>query len=163
MKTAIINVGQDMAEETSELAMHIFIDHFQNIICLDQARYMAELFLSAKAINEELAMGTIFKLISVDGQNAGFTEYKIDGDRIFLSKLYVDKNYRGQGLAHALLEEVLNYGKKAKKRAVYLTVNKYNDKTIEIYKHWNFQVIDAVETPIGNGYIMDDYIMEKAL
>ena len=26
-----------------------------------------------------------------------------------------------------------------------------------------FEVIDAVETDIGDGYIMDDYIMEKKL
>jgi hypothetical protein len=26
-----------------------------------------------------------------------------------------------------------------------------------------FEVIDAVETDIGDGYIMDDYVMEKQL
>ena len=46
---------------------------------------------------------------------------------------------------------------------MYLTVNKYNDLGIRAYKGTGFEVVDAVETPIGNGFIMDDYIMEKRL
>ena len=44
---------------------------------------------------------------------------------------------------------------------MYLTVNKHNDLGIRAYKAKGFETIDAVETDIGNGFIMDDYIMEK--
>ena len=43
---------------------------------------------------------------------------------------------------------------------MYLTVNKYNDLGIRAYEGTGFVTIDAVETDIGEGYIMDDYIME---
>ena len=40
-------------------------------------------------------------------------------------------------------------------------MNKHNEMAIRAYKAKGFEVIDAVETDIGDGYIMDDYIMEK--
>ena len=45
--------------------------------------------------------------------------------------------------------------------ALYLTVNKHNDLAIRAYRAKGFQTIDAVETDIGNGFVMDDFIMEK--
>ena len=49
------------------------------------------------------------------------------------------------------------------KSCIYLTVNKYNSGSIEVYKKLGFTVADQVVTDIGGGYVMDDYIMEKAL
>ena len=46
---------------------------------------------------------------------------------------------------------------------MYLTVNKGNDLGIRAYLGTGFRTIDAVETDIGNGFIMDDYIMEKRI
>ena len=46
---------------------------------------------------------------------------------------------------------------------MYLTVNKGNDLGVRAYRGNGFSVIDAVETDIGQGFIMDDYIMEKCV
>ena len=45
---------------------------------------------------------------------------------------------------------------------MYLTVNKHNELGIRAYRGKGFETIDAVETDIGHGFIMDDYIMERA-
>ena len=47
--------------------------------------------------------------------------------------------------------------------AMYLTVNKYNELGIRAYEGTGFETIDSVETDIGGGFIMDDYIMELKL
>ena len=44
-----------------------------------------------------------------------------------------------------------------------VTVNKGNELGIRAYEGKGFATIDAVETDIGEGYIMDDYIMEKRI
>ena len=46
---------------------------------------------------------------------------------------------------------------------IRLTVNKHNTNAIEAYLGWNFETISSVETEIGEGFIMDDYIMEYKL
>ena len=43
---------------------------------------------------------------------------------------------------------------------IRLTVNKYNQYTIDAYNKWGFKTVDSVVTDIGNGFVMDDYIME---
>ena len=52
-----------------------------------------------------------------------------------------------------------NYGK----GSVYLTVNKHNEHSIDVYKHKGFEITDSVVTDIGNGYVMDDFIFQKNL
>ena len=46
-------------------------------------------------------------------------------------------------------------------QGMYLTVNKYNEHAIDVYKHYGFKIVDSVVTDIGNGFVMDDYIMYK--
>ena len=43
---------------------------------------------------------------------------------------------------------------------MYLTVNKGNELAIRAYEGTGFETIDAVVTDIGEGFVMDDYIME---
>ena len=44
----------------------------------------------------------------------------------------------------------------------YLRVNKSNP-TVDIYKKKGFIISEAVVNDIGNGFVMDDYIMERSL
>ena len=66
---------------------------------------------------------------------------------------------RRQGVATRLFERLRNDFKDSKKW--YLTVNKYNSSSIEVYKKRGFEITDAAVTDIGSGFVMDDYIMEK--
>ena len=55
------------------------------------------------------------------------------------------------------------YSLKNGKKAIWLTVNKYNDHTIDVYRHRGFQTVRSQVSDIGNGYVMDDYVMEKEI
>lgn len=47
--------------------------------------------------------------------------------------------------------------------SIYLTCNKYNTHSLDVYKKYGFKTIDSVQTDIGHGFIMDDYILEYTL
>ena len=55
------------------------------------------------------------------------------------------------------------YAKERNLKRIYLSVNKHNTPSYEVYLHLGFKVIDAVVTDIGGGFVMDDYIMEYRL
>ena len=80
---------------------------------------------------------------------------------MFLSKVYVLKEFRRRGIASAFLNQVAADAQGLD--SIYLTVNKQNTGPIEAYRKLGFVTIDAVVTDIGNGYVMDDYIMQKDL
>ena len=44
--------------------------------------------------------------------------------------------------------------------AIWLTCNKHNNNTLAIYDHLGFKIIDTQVADIGNGFVMDDYILE---
>ena len=156
----MITINRNDIDLLSGFASEVFVDYYDSLIGHEQATYMADLFLSHKAIAELLDQGAVFRLLREEDKLLGFTEYMIDGDRVFLSKLYVAKDERGKGLGKVLFEDCKRYALDNEIRKIYLTVNKYNTPSYEIYLHLGFKVIDAVVNDIGHGYVMDDYIME---
>lgn len=78
-------------------------------------------------------------------------------DYLFLSKLYIKKEFRHKGIGAKAFEKIKQI---ANGKKIRLTVNKYNTNTIKAYEKWGFKTVDAVVTDIGNGFVMDDYIME---
>ena len=156
----LIRVNKDLIKETSIFARDVFIDYFKDLIGIDQAEYMVSLFLSKEAIERLIDEGALFNIVRQDKTILGFNEYQIDDDRLFLSKLYVHKDYRGKGIGKILFENCIEYAINNNLNKIYLTVNKGNTLAYNIYIHLGFKVIDSVIKDIGNGYVMDDYIME---
>ena len=82
--------------------------------------------------------------------------------KLFLSKLYLRREARGQGLSRGITAFLEGFAAAGGLSAVWLTVNRQNP-SVEIYKKLGFAVIREQVADIGGGYVMDDYIMEKAL
>ena len=95
----------------------------------------------------------------------GYTGGHVEADtnRFFISKVYLLKEHRGRRLIASVVRFYERLCRERGLDAMYLTVNKKNEMAIRAYKKHGFEIIDAVETDIGEGFIMDDYIMEKKL
>lgn len=148
----------------AKLAKKIWNNYFLGIITQEQIDYMVEMNQSysaiKKAINEQHYR---YYLAYEDGVMVGYMGVKPEDNRLFLSKLYMDAHARGKGYASRLFDEALKLCNELKLKAIYLTCNKHNDHSLDVYRRKGFIVIDEVETDIGHGFIMDDYIMELAL
>lgn len=95
------------------------------------------------------------------GYTGGHVEQ--DTNRFFISKIYLLKEHRGRGLIGSVVRFYERIARERGLDALYLTVNKQNKMAIRAYEKHGFEIIDAVETDIGEGFVMDDYIMEKKL
>lgn len=155
-------ITNDEIRRTAKLASEIWNEHFIPIIGKAQVDYMLEKFQSERAISKMLAEGYKYYMIFSENTPAGYCGvHAEEGGKLFLSKLYVKREYRGRGYSRLMLDNAIC--ENAPLTSVYLTVNKHNDNTIEIYKHIGFQIKDAVVSDIEGGFVMDDYIMELAL
>ena len=54
---------------------------------------------------------------------------------------------------------LINLCKERGLKKIWLTCNKYNANTLAIYNHLGFVITDAQMADIGNGFVMDDYIL----
>ncbi len=148
-------------KEFAKLASLIWHEYWTVILSPEQIDYMVEKFQSESAVKEQIKNEhyTYFYII-VDDEKAGYIGLSRKEDYLFLSKLYIKKEFRHKGLGTQSFEFIKDYAKSNNYKRIILTVNKYNTNTINAYKKWNFDTIDSVVTDIGNGFVMDDYIME---
>lgn len=147
----------------AQKAYEIWHEYFPGIITVQQIDYMLDMFLAPNSIQREMKEGYEFYLLYGDDVFVGFTVLKPEADRLFISKLYVDKKHRGQGYGSSMFEIANKIAVKNNLNTMYLTVNKYNTPAIEVYKHKGFEIINEVTTDIGSGFIMDDFVMEFRL
>ncbi|MDO4183336.1 MAG: GNAT family N-acetyltransferase [Coriobacteriia bacterium] len=175
LEFAPVQAGADQ-ELLAKLAAEIWFEYWPNLIGLDQTRYMVEKFQSLEAIRRDMTEhayeywficandGETGEWATSDGKHiVGFTGGHVEPEtnRFFISKIYLLSCERGKHYASHAIQFYTQLCQQRGLRAMYLTVNKYNELGIRAYKGKGFEVIDAVETDIGNGFIMDDYIMEK--
>ena len=153
----------EQIELVAKIAEPIWHETYEPIIGRDAVEYMIDKFQSVEAIKQQLANeGYVYYLICTDGEAVGFTGLVPHKEgKMFLSKLYVSRGHRGEGIPRAAFEFIAELCKKEGLDKVYLTVNKKNFHAIEVYKHYGFYEIDAVVADIGCGYVMDDYILQK--
>ncbi|MCB0462931.1 MAG: GNAT family N-acetyltransferase [Flavobacteriaceae bacterium] len=148
----------------SELAKVIWTEHYTPIIGTDQVNYMLKKFQSEKAIKNQIANnGYKYFIICNTNSPIGYLSIKKEKASLFLSKIYIDKANRGKGIGKVAMRFIIEQAISLNCKKIYLTVNKYNTNSIMAYQKIGFKIIEELVIDIGNGFIMDDYKMEKSI
>lgn len=146
------------------LAKEIWMEHFTPIIGENQVSYMLNKFLTHEvmmhAANEE---DYAFYQMMDENDLFGFISIHPEKDMLFLSKLYIRKDQRGNGYARKSLEFIEALAKEMNLKGIWLTCNKYNDHTLAIYKRLGFEIFDEAVNDIGHNFVMDDYYLRKLI
>lgn len=143
------------------LARVIWNEHFTPIIGKAQVDYMLDKFQSKKAITEQIENGFMYFLIKENGDDIGYIGVFTEMDRLFLSKLYIVSTERGRGSGSKAVAFLEKLAVELGAKKISLTVNRYNLATIEVYKRLGFNITESMVQDIGDGFVMDDYRMEK--
>ena len=177
--------------ETSEnielvtgIAYEIWHEYWPEHIGEAQTNYMVSHFQSLEAITKDInEHGYLYYVLYDEDQKivgytaAQFESYDSPDDpdslkhgpainnvalsRLFISKIYLYAQERGK---HYASEVIAFYTRLCQDRhvpAMYLTVNRGNELGVRAYKGKGFEVIEEVDAPIGEGFVMNDYIMAK--
>jgi ribosomal protein S18 acetylase RimI-like enzyme len=144
------------------LAREIWRAAYSGIIRREQIDYMletryADAQLRADLRNKEKWLDQAF----VDGRRVGFSGSEICAGEFKLDKLYIHPDAQRQGIGSALIAQAAARAKALGYPRLILAVNKQNAQAINAYRKHGFSVREAVTKDIGQGYVMDDYIMEK--
>lgn len=158
----------EQVTELAELAGGIWREYWPATLGTEQTEYMIERFQSLPAIERDMAEHAYeywFVRAADDGRVVGYTggREEPDANRFFVSKIYLLRQERGRHFASAVIAFFEDLLRERGLAAMYLTVNKHNELGIRAYTAKGFVTVDAVETDIGHGFIMDDYIMEKRI
>lgn len=144
-------------KKMSFLVSSIIKEYYDPLLGSIQNDYMINKFQSFEAISDQLNHNYHYCFINLDNQDIGFLAYFYKIDCLYLSKLYLVKEFRGKGYARIILDFLVDICIKSNLKGIELNVNKYN-KTRFIYEKLGFVKIKDEVNDIGSGFVMDDYV-----
>jgi GNAT superfamily N-acetyltransferase len=122
---------------------------------------MMEMMYSIDSLEKQIEIKP-FLLVNDNGEFIGFASYEINWEhtsKTKIHKLYVLPSIQGKGIGKALIQYLRDIAQKAENTILVLTVNRFNSAK-EFYLKQGFHIVEEKQFQIGNGYIMDDYVME---
>ncbi len=147
-------------EKFVKLASSVWHEYFPFLLSSEQINYMLDKFQSFEVVKKQQEQGYEYYFILREKEIVGYCVYCAEEDYLFLSKLYFTKENRSKGYGRQTLNHLKNITSEKGLKKIQLTVNKYNENSIKAYQKWGFKIIEAKVFDIGQGYVMDDYIME---
>lgn len=148
----------------AKLAHAIWRRHYPGIIPVAQIDYMLARGYSEAALSQYLdAKDAGLALACDDGGAVGFVGWHPldDGRTMKLDKLYVLPEHHGAGIGRMLIEHVVAKARAAGCSAVALNVNRGNVNAVRAYERCGFAIRERGDFPIGNGFVMEDFIMVR--
>jgi diamine N-acetyltransferase len=139
---------------------------FGDILTPAQIDYMLEQMYSLPSLKRQIdEQGHVFLLASRAGQTEGYVSYELNyrgTDQTKIHKIYLLPTNKGSGMGRALMERVAEVAVAAGNRALTLNVNRYN-QAVHFYEKMGFHIVGQEDIDIGEGFWMEDYVMEKGL
>ena len=147
-----------------QLTFAVWPQTYRSIISQAQIDYMLELMYSPAALKKQMEEDNCSFVIVYDEQEAvGFASFNESKPFTWkLNKIYVLPSQQGKGTGKFIINYIIEELKQRQAKALQLQVNRHN-RAKDFYEKLGFTVIDTADFDIGNGYFMNDYVMELTL
>jgi diamine N-acetyltransferase len=161
----IVVATKEQLPIVQELAVIIWPDTYGKILSNEQFDYMMEMMYSIQSLEKQLQNNKIFLLAEDENRFVGFAPYEVNNNnsnKTKIHKLYVLPETQGKGIGKKLIDFITDIAITNHNSILNLTVNK-NNKAKDFYLKNGFEITEEAVFDIGNGYVMDDYVMEKKI
>lgn len=151
--------------EVQKLAQIIWPATYNSILSQEQFDYMMEMMYSLSSLKKQLESGKVFLLVEDVNRFVGFASYELHVEataKTKIHKLYVLPATQGKGIGRKLIDYIKEISINENDEILQLTVNRHN-KAKDFYLKYGFKITQEKVFEIGNGYVMDDYVMEMQL
>ncbi|WP_438965681.1 GNAT family N-acetyltransferase [Flavobacterium sp.] len=159
----IIQASKSQLPIIRDLAYQIWPSAYAQILSKAQLNFMLDKFYSLEALTGQLEERKhTFLLIENEDKVVGFASYElnIENYKTKIHKIYVLPETQGKGFGNQLISEIEKKALEAKNMLLFLNVNRFN-KAQYFYKKLGFEIAYEEDIEIGNGYLMEDFVMEK--
>lgn len=161
----IEQLQQHELERVQKIAHLTWPDTFKNILSPEQIDYMLNWMYNVDTLSRQSEEGHHFYILMDNGEDVGFIGIqphyptKIETK---LHKIYILPSCQGKGAGMLLMKKAEEIAITLNTDYLVLNVNRYN-KATDFYKKIGFKITKEEDIEIGNGYLMEDYVMRKHL
>ena len=160
---SVAKVGEAAIPLIRELTFKVWPQTYRGLLSDDQIDYMLDMMYSEASLRNQIKEGAQFVILYDNGLPVGFAAYqRLTPGTYKLHKIYILPAQQGKGSGRFLVDYILNEIKQQGGTSLHLQVNR-NNKAKQFYERLGFSEIENIKLDIGNGYFMDDYIMEKTI
>jgi diamine N-acetyltransferase len=140
---------------------------YKEMISPEQMEYMLDMMYSHESLQYQMEKQQHTFIVAYDdelpvGYAAYFPKYTISPAIYRLDKLYVLTDQHGKGIGKKLVDHIISVIKPQGAALLELTVNR-NNLSLSFYQKLGFTIVGEIDHPIGEGYFMNDYVMQKSL
>jgi ribosomal protein S18 acetylase RimI-like enzyme len=157
--TADIKTIQDIAHTTWPIT-------YGEILSKGQLDYMMDLIYSDDSLMQQIQMQEqLFYLIYDVSLVIAFIaiEHKYKNEATTrIHKIYLLPETQGKGIGRTIVDEIAKLAHQNSSKLLSLNVNRFN-KALSFYQKIGFEIVAEENIAIGNGYLMEDYRMEKKI
>ena len=145
------------------LTYKVWPQTYSGILTTHQINYMLELFYSEPSLQKQMKDNHQFLIIYEELTPMGFASYsETEPGKYKLHKIYVIQEQQSKGVGRFLFDYIIENIRQKGATALQLNVNRFN-KARNFYEKLGFIIINEEDVDIGQGYFMNDYVMEKKL
>lgn len=144
-----------------KLAYTIWKEAYKDLLSKEQLDYMLGKMHSIDALTKLIDEDHQFIISYEDDIAKGYACYKIHPGKVRIEKLYVLPDQHKKGIGKLMISYIIDKVN-PQTNIIELNVNRQN-KAVAFYKRLGFEIVKEVDIPIGQGYFMNDYVMQKEL
>jgi N-acetylglutamate synthase-like GNAT family acetyltransferase len=143
-----------------EIAEEAWRPTYSHILTEEQTLYMIPMMYNTELISSQIEL---FSMLEVDAKAIGYCSFeKLTDTEGKLHKLYLRPSVKQKGAGTFIINEISKQARALGLESIILNVNKYNS-AVDFYLKKGFTKDREMILDIGNGYVMDDYVMRLAL
>ncbi|MFV8372320.1 GNAT family N-acetyltransferase [Flavobacterium sp. LB2P74] len=139
---------------------------YGEILSKEQLNYMMDLIYSDESLIKQIQKKEqLFYIVNEETSILAFIaiEHNYKNEAVTrIHKIYILPEAQGKGIGKILIDAVQKLATENKSTSLSLNVNRFN-KALAFYQKLGFEIIAEENIEIGNGYLMEDYKMEKKL
>ena len=153
----LLSAHEGQIPEITKLATLVWKQYYPAFISMQQIEYMLGLMYSTESLKEQFSKKHEFYFIENNSRHIGFISVKREtNNEWFINKFYIDQQYAAKGIGSEVLRLLIS---KLEPEKMSLTVNRHNIKSINFYFKNGFTIERVADFDIGNGFVMNDFVM----
>jgi N-acetylglutamate synthase-like GNAT family acetyltransferase len=133
---------------------------YEKILTEEQTIYMLDLMYRADVLKTQIEGNIDFFMVEESSQILGYFAIEHTGKaQSKLHKLYLNPQNKSTGIGTKIIQFLKKWANERSIETIELNVNKKNSAVL-FYEKMGFERIIEVVLDIGQGYVMDDYVMQ---
>ncbi len=153
---------RDELHFVQEVAYATWPSTFSEILTDKQIEYMLSWMYNNQQLVENFDKDHAFYGFFENDKVLGFMEVEasIQASSVLkIHKLYVLPSIQGKGIGQQFIHQAIACAKVHNNNSVILNVNRFN-KAVTFYQKLEFTILKEENISIGNGFLMEDYVMQ---